>query len=133
MAPGPRAFVGRLWLLRAPNRGPLTVSAGLDLTGSGDARVQGAFQLSFVPAIGLRHALEGVTLDGFIGAPMSVLTTTAPSFIWSGLVGARISFGGERLAPFVQIAVAVPLVKSAPLDIPVASLSVTAGLRGALW
>jgi hypothetical protein len=133
MAPGPRAFVGRVWLVRAPSRGALTVAGALEVSGPGDARVQGAWQLSFVPAIGLRHGLGGVTVDAFIGAPMSVLTTTAPSFIWSGLVGARFSVGGERLAPFVQIAVAVPLVKSVPLDIPVASLSLTAGLRGGLW
>jgi hypothetical protein len=129
MAPGPRAFVGRLWLVRAPYRGALTVSGALDVTGP----VQNAWQLSFAPAIGLRRPLGGVTLDAFIGVPMSVLTTTAPSFILSGLAGARISVGELRLAPIVQLAVAVPLVKSVPLDLPIASLSLSVGFRGGLW
>jgi hypothetical protein len=129
MAPGPRAFVGRLWLVRAPYRGALTVGGALDVTGP----VLNAWQLSFAPAVGLRKPLGGVTLDAFIGVPMSVLTTTAPSFILSGLAGARVSVGELRLAPFVQLAVAVPLVKSVPLDLPIASLTLSVGLRGGVW
>jgi hypothetical protein len=115
---------------------PLFAAARLIVTAPAhmhDATGPQTWKLALAPQLGVRRALDLVTVDGWVALPTSLWFISQPSGGTTALgfgvrVGARVALDWAAFAPYLECAVDGQLV-SPSLNVPRAAFIATVGVR----